>query len=61
MFILPAITYELNHVKKRLEQQGMVKSFEAMKASSDYFRQIESFDALNTPLPEEKDAWWIKK
>jgi predicted transcriptional regulator len=60
-FIRRAIAHELKHVKKRLEQQGMVKSFEAMKASPEYLKQVESFDALNTQLPEDEDEWWNKK
>ena len=60
-FIRRAIIHELDSFKKTYEEEGMVKSFNAMKQSAKYSKESKKImDNLFSELPQEEDKWWDK-
>lgn len=60
-FIRQAIIHELDTFNDRLEEDGIIKSFAALKTSSEYYVESQDIDAtLGSSLPEEEEEWWIK-
>lgn len=60
-FIKQAIIHELEHFKKRTEEEKIASSFKAMKKSKAYIAESnELIDDLSESLPEE-GAWWKKQ
>ena len=60
-FIRRAIIHELDSFKKSYEEEGMIRSFNAMKQSAKYSKESnEIIEHLFTELPEEEDKWWEK-
>jgi metal-responsive CopG/Arc/MetJ family transcriptional regulator len=61
-FIRRAISHELQHFQKKLEQEAMANSVQAMKDSVDYLQDIEEIESqLNTSLLENEQTWWNNK
>ncbi|HJD62448.1 MAG TPA: ribbon-helix-helix domain-containing protein [Rickettsia endosymbiont of Degeeriella rufa] len=61
-FIRQAIIHELDNLQSKFEQEGIIKSFNAMKKSPQYLEEAEEImNGLNSELPEEDEKWWVKK
>jgi predicted transcriptional regulator len=60
-FIRQAITHELQHFQKQLEEEAMVKSAIAMRDHAGYLAENAALDDLwSDVLPDEPDQWWTK-
>ena len=61
-FIRQAIIHEIDNLQSRFEQEGIIKSFNAMKECPQYLEEAEEImNGLNSELPQEDEKWWIKK
>lgn len=60
-FIRQAITHELQHLQKQLEEEAMVKSIVAMRNHAGYQAEVEALDEFfSDTLPDEPEQWWMK-
>ncbi|WP_341788618.1 MULTISPECIES: ribbon-helix-helix domain-containing protein [unclassified Rickettsia] len=54
-FIRQAIIHELDNLQSKFEQEGIIKSFNAMKKSPQYLEEAEEImNGLNSELLEEE-------
>lgn len=61
-FICQAIIHELDNFQSKFEQDNIVKSFNAMKKSKKYLKEMEEItNGLNSELSKEEEKWWSKK
>ena len=61
-FIRQAVIHELKHFQAKLEEDAILSSIMAMKASNSYCKEIEDItEGLSTDLPKDKNEWWHKK
>lgn len=61
-FLRQAIARELAEHQPKVEQVGIVKSFEAMKKSAIYLEESNSImGSLNSELVQDPENWWVKK
>lgn len=61
-FIRRAVVHELENISSEFEKNNIIKSFDAMKKSSEYLIMSEELtNDLNSNLPEEEREWWKKK
>lgn len=57
-FIRQAVDHELKHFKAALEEEAIIASIRAMKASKSYQKEASEIDeGLSTDLPEDKNEW----
>lgn len=61
-FIRQAVVHELENFQTKLEQEGIIKSFNAMKKSKMYLKEANKLiDEFDLPLPQEHEEWWKNK
>jgi metal-responsive CopG/Arc/MetJ family transcriptional regulator len=59
-FIRVAIENEIRAYKLQKEQSRMLAGFKTLKKQPDYLVETHEIEALDAPLPEEKDNWWTE-
>lgn len=58
-FIRQAVIHELEKLAKRTKENDIVSSFEAMKKSKTYLKEIGFLDdGLAENINGEEDVWW---
>lgn len=61
-FIRQAVAHELKAFQAKLEEEAIISSMIAMKASVSYGKESEDIiEGFHTALPKDQNKWWRKK